>query len=104
MTEIIILGRQRFVAFTTEPNQKGYATTLIDRVGPTFQCFDSPAEIGSDYVCAQILSDSGVPSQELRARVVRVAELDELKRVLKQHPNSKRLKLHPGYWYKIHAD
>ena len=104
MIETTILGRQRFVAFTTEPNQHGYATTLVDRVGPTFQCFDTPAEIGSKYVCAQLCDDAGRPTQELRGQVIRIAELSELKRVLKQHPNFKRLKLHPGYWYEIHAD
>lgn len=103
-TETQILGRQRFVAFTTKPNQKGYAITLIDRLGPSFQCFDTPPEIGARYALAQICNDAGEPGQELRAQVIRVAPVQELKQVLRQHPNAKQLRLHPGYWYEIHAD
>jgi hypothetical protein len=104
VSETSILGRQRFIAFTTQPNQQGLVTTLLDRVGSTFQCFDTPAQIGSNYVCAQICNDEGKPSQELRAQVTRQVPVSEVRALLKQHPNGNRLKLDSGKWYEIHAD
>ena len=100
----MVHGRRRFLAFTTEPHEQGHASTLIDRCGPIFQCFKTPAEVGANYLCAQICDNDGNPTQELRAKVVRSAPLKEIRAVLKQHPNSKTLRLQTGYWYEIHAD